>query len=196
MRERDHTVSATHGDMDQVRGVAVWVCRFGLSVDVWQECWAGLGMPSAGSQSQHPALQPPMRSALLLSGHPATPCPSPSLTSYLFPSLLSTPPACPARALPQNTRDVIMREFRSGSSRVLITTDLLARGIDVQQVRRLPAPPAPPLPPALHCPCTVALPCLLPGWRGPGMLTTSSVACLWVYCWACCELWPARPLRL
>ncbi|KAL6778478.1 EIF4A [Auxenochlorella protothecoides x Auxenochlorella symbiontica] len=34
----------------------------------------------------------------------------------------------------QNTRDVIMREFRSGSSRVLITTDLLARGIDVQQI--------------------------------------------------------------
>ena len=31
-------------------------------------------------------------------------------------------------------RDVITREFRSGSSRVLITTDLLARGIDVQQV--------------------------------------------------------------
>uniref|UniRef100_A0A8I5UHC2 RNA helicase n=1 Tax=Pongo abelii TaxID=9601 RepID=A0A8I5UHC2_PONAB len=34
----------------------------------------------------------------------------------------------------QNERDVIMREFCSGSSRVLITTDLLARGIDVQQV--------------------------------------------------------------
>jgi len=34
----------------------------------------------------------------------------------------------------QGQRDVIMREFRSGSSRVLITTDLLARGIDVQQV--------------------------------------------------------------
>jgi translation initiation factor 4A len=31
-------------------------------------------------------------------------------------------------------RDLIMKEFRSGSSRVLITTDLLARGIDVQQV--------------------------------------------------------------
>merc|ERR1712013_535180 len=30
--------------------------------------------------------------------------------------------------------DLIMKEFRSGSSRVLITTDLLARGIDVQQV--------------------------------------------------------------
>ncbi|XP_048227059.1 eukaryotic initiation factor 4A-14 isoform X5 [Ricinus communis] len=34
----------------------------------------------------------------------------------------------------QNASDVIMREFRSGSSRVLIATDLLARGIDVQQV--------------------------------------------------------------
>merc|ERR1712176_1155521 len=34
----------------------------------------------------------------------------------------------------QKTRDCIMREFRTGSSRVLITTDLLARGIDVQQV--------------------------------------------------------------
>jgi len=36
--------------------------------------------------------------------------------------------------MPQGERDVIMKEFRSGSSRVLITTDLLARGIDVQQV--------------------------------------------------------------
>jgi len=36
--------------------------------------------------------------------------------------------------LAQTERDLIMREFRSGSSRVLITTDLLARGIDVQQV--------------------------------------------------------------
>ena len=34
----------------------------------------------------------------------------------------------------QKDRDVIMREFWPGSSRVLITTDLLARGIDVQQV--------------------------------------------------------------
>lgn len=31
-------------------------------------------------------------------------------------------------------RELIMKEFASGSSRVLITTDLLARGIDVQQV--------------------------------------------------------------
>lgn len=34
----------------------------------------------------------------------------------------------------QSTRELLMKEFRSGSSRVLITTDLLARGIDVQQV--------------------------------------------------------------
>ena len=34
----------------------------------------------------------------------------------------------------QAQRDIIMKEFRSGSSRVLIATDLLARGIDVQQV--------------------------------------------------------------
>jgi translation initiation factor 4A len=32
-------------------------------------------------------------------------------------------------------REMIMKEFRSGATRVLITTDLLARGIDVQQVR-------------------------------------------------------------
>jgi translation initiation factor 4A len=31
-------------------------------------------------------------------------------------------------------RETIMREFRGGATRVLITTDLLARGIDVQQV--------------------------------------------------------------
>ncbi|KAJ2683871.1 translation initiation factor eIF4A, partial [Coemansia spiralis] len=34
----------------------------------------------------------------------------------------------------QEQRSTIMKEFRSGSSRILITTDLLARGIDVQQV--------------------------------------------------------------
>lgn len=34
----------------------------------------------------------------------------------------------------QKEREVILSEFRTGSSRVLITTDLLARGIDVQQV--------------------------------------------------------------
>merc|ERR1712224_887646 len=42
--------------------------------------------------------------------------------------------SCTHGDIDQNTRDIIMREFRSGSSRVLITTDLLARGIDVQQV--------------------------------------------------------------
>jgi len=34
----------------------------------------------------------------------------------------------------QMKRDTIMKEFRTGATRVLITTDLLARGIDVQQV--------------------------------------------------------------
>jgi len=34
----------------------------------------------------------------------------------------------------QKERDFIMQEFRSGASRVLITTDVWARGIDVQQV--------------------------------------------------------------
>lgn len=36
--------------------------------------------------------------------------------------------------LSQDERERIMKEFRSGSTRVLISTDLLARGIDVQQV--------------------------------------------------------------
>ena len=34
-------------------------------------------------------------------------------------------------------RDLVMREFRSGSSRILISTDLLARGIDVQQANNV-----------------------------------------------------------
>jgi translation initiation factor 4A len=37
-------------------------------------------------------------------------------------------------SLPQNERNKIMREFRTGGIRILISTDLLARGIDVQQV--------------------------------------------------------------
>jgi len=36
--------------------------------------------------------------------------------------------------LPQQERDKVMKEFRLGATRVLITTDLLARGIDVYQV--------------------------------------------------------------
>jgi translation initiation factor 4A len=34
----------------------------------------------------------------------------------------------------QKERELVMKEFRGGSSRVLITTDLLARGIDVQPI--------------------------------------------------------------
>ncbi|CAM8938220.1 unnamed protein product [Rhodiola kirilowii] len=36
--------------------------------------------------------------------------------------------------MPQKERDAIMQEFRGGNTRVLITTDVWARGIDVQQV--------------------------------------------------------------
>lgn len=35
-------------------------------------------------------------------------------------------------AMETDERDLVMKEFRTGSSRVLISTDLLARGIDVQ----------------------------------------------------------------
>ena len=36
--------------------------------------------------------------------------------------------------MPQKERDSIMQDFRQGNSRVLISTDVWARGIDVQQV--------------------------------------------------------------
>ena len=36
--------------------------------------------------------------------------------------------------MPKGEREKVMATFRSGSSRVLITTDLLSRGIDVQHV--------------------------------------------------------------
>jgi len=36
--------------------------------------------------------------------------------------------------LPQKDREFVMKEFRSGTSRVLISTDLLSRGIDVNTV--------------------------------------------------------------
>ena len=34
----------------------------------------------------------------------------------------------------QNEREQILKSFRGGSSRILISTDILARGIDIQQV--------------------------------------------------------------
>jgi superfamily II DNA or RNA helicase len=36
--------------------------------------------------------------------------------------------------MPQKEREAIMGEFRAGTSRVLISTDVWARGLDVQQV--------------------------------------------------------------
>lgn len=35
--------------------------------------------------------------------------------------------------LEMNSRSLIMKTFREGATRILVTTDLLARGIDVQQ---------------------------------------------------------------
>jgi len=42
--------------------------------------------------------------------------------------------ACIHGDMEQKTRENIMKEFRAGANRVLITTDLLARGIDIQQI--------------------------------------------------------------
>ena len=42
--------------------------------------------------------------------------------------------SCTHGDMDQNDRKKVLEEFRRGSSRVLITTDVLARGIDVQQV--------------------------------------------------------------
>ena len=36
--------------------------------------------------------------------------------------------------MPQEEREEIMKEFREGKTRVLITTDIISRGIDIQQV--------------------------------------------------------------
>ncbi|SGY75224.1 BQ5605_C005g03408 [Microbotryum silenes-dioicae] len=51
-------------------------------------------------------------------------------------SLASLPPQVSSMHgdMPQKERDTIMGEFRGGNSRVLITTDVWARGLDVQQV--------------------------------------------------------------
>jgi len=49
------------------------------------------------------------------------------------------PPPPPPRAVPLQEREAIMAEFREGNSRVLISTDVWARGLDVQQVGTGPA---------------------------------------------------------
>ena len=51
----------------------------------------------------------------------------------------------------QKGRELIMREFRSGSSRVLITTDLLARGAPLPHLLETPGPPPPRCPPHPRC---------------------------------------------
>jgi ATP-dependent RNA helicase len=52
----------------------------------------------------------------------------------LFSLAASNLPAAMHGEMEQKERDAIMADFRQGLSRVLITTDVWARGIDVQQV--------------------------------------------------------------
>jgi superfamily II DNA/RNA helicase len=42
--------------------------------------------------------------------------------------------SCMHGGMEPGEREAILKEFRTGSSRILITTDLLARGIDIQQI--------------------------------------------------------------
>lgn len=63
----------------------------------------------------------------------------PLVTQYLMTPTPFTPPS-PPRVMPPQEREAIMAEFREGNSRVLISTDVWARGLDVQQVG--PADPA------------------------------------------------------
>ena len=55
--------------------------------------------------------------------------------------------------MPQKERDAIMAEFRQGASRVLITTDVWARGLDVQQVSLVIKLVSP----SLELPCIAAM---------------------------------------
>ena len=43
--------------------------------------------------------------------------------------------SCMHGGMEQKERDKIMEEFRQGNSRILISTDLWGRGLDVQQVK-------------------------------------------------------------
>uniref|UniRef100_A0A914DG98 RNA helicase n=1 Tax=Acrobeloides nanus TaxID=290746 RepID=A0A914DG98_9BILA len=49
-------------------------------------------------------------------------------------SLKKFPVSCMRSKTSQEDRNIILKEFRSGTSRILISTDLLTRGIDMQQV--------------------------------------------------------------
>jgi translation initiation factor 4A len=57
-----------------------------------------------------------------------------AIVSHDFPLSASQLTSLQHGNMEQEERQLIMKQFRSGTTRVLITTDLLARGIDVQQV--------------------------------------------------------------
>lgn len=87
MRERDHTVSATHGDMDQVR--------------------IGFGCSVANAPCENMLRRAPARSCLWFA--PA------GTRSALAPALRRLPNCDSEICPPQNTRNVIMRELFSGT---------------------------------------------------------------------------------
>ena len=135
MHQRDFTVSAMVSRKtvfrfsSLFRPAARWTLR--ISFYAVESCAAGAERKRARSWSGAPL--PSLRSFCLVDTIQFNFCP--------FPLTFETRLTDCASALlfqhgdmDQKERDVIMREFRSGSSRVLITTDLLARGIDVQQV--------------------------------------------------------------
>lgn len=42
--------------------------------------------------------------------------------------------SCIHAELQQQERNLIMNEFKKGATRILVSTDLLSRGIDIQQI--------------------------------------------------------------
>jgi hypothetical protein len=110
MRQNNFTVSAMHGDMPQV-GKPPARARF-RSLDYFR-----FGRVLQAVAVACSALLCPPALPLILA--------LPSLTFFL-----SSRPA----TLAQKEREAIMDEFRKGATRVLITTDVWARGLDVQQV--------------------------------------------------------------
>ena len=99
--------------------------------------------------------------------------------------------------MPQKERDAIMGEFRGGNSRVLISTDVWARGLDVQQAgslcRNTERQPGKAL--ALRD---------LRAWLPQGQAAqqrgldlrhhTSAAVCIAMLQWCCNVCWPAREL--
>ena len=92
--------------------------------------------------------------------------------------------------MPQKERDAIMGEFRGGNSRVLISTDVWARGLDVQQAgslgRKTERQPGKAL--ALRDLRASSLQSLDLRYH------TSAAVCVALLRWCCNVCWPVREL--